>query len=57
MALWWLPVGDLPTVDEAKKRLQYLNYFGDSDYAFSFNNQYFTQRMFEKSNFMLNLAI
>jgi len=44
MALWWLPVGDLPTVDEAEKRLQYLNDFGDSDYAFSFKNQYFTQK-------------
>lgn len=43
MALWWIPVGHIPTVDEAKKRLQHLNDYGDSAYAFSFKNQFLTK--------------
>ena len=40
MALWWVPIGHIPTVDEAKKRLQYLNDYGESAYAFSLNKQF-----------------
>lgn len=43
MALWWVPMGHIPTVDEAKKRLQHLKDFGESAYAFSFKNQFFTK--------------
>lgn len=43
MALWWVPIGRIPTIDEAKKRLQHLNYYGESAYAFSFKNQFFTE--------------
>jgi hypothetical protein len=43
MALWWVHSGDIPTVDEAKKRLQHLNDYGESEYAFSFKNQLFTK--------------
>ena len=40
MALWWVPIGHIPTVDEAKQRLQYLNDYGESAYAFSLNKQF-----------------
>ncbi len=40
MALWWIPIGHIPTVDEAKKRLQYLNDYGESAYAFSLRKQF-----------------
>lgn len=43
MALWWVPMGHIPTVDEAKKRLRHINECGESAYAFSFKNQLFTK--------------
>jgi heme-degrading monooxygenase HmoA len=35
-ALWWLPAGELPSVDEAKKRLAHLEAHGPSPFAFTF---------------------
>jgi len=35
-ALWWIPAGELPSIEEGKERLDYLRQHGDSDYAFSF---------------------
>ena len=37
-ALWWVPAGRLPGIEEAKERLDYLRQHGDSAYAFSFKN-------------------
>ena len=36
MALWWVPAGHLPGVDEAKKRLAHLDEHGPSQFAFTF---------------------
>src|SRR5688572_31930679 len=36
LALWWVPAGTLPTVDEAKARLEYLRQHGPSAHAFGF---------------------
>ncbi|MFN7119007.1 MAG: DUF3291 domain-containing protein [Saprospiraceae bacterium] len=36
MALWWIPAGHIPTVAEAKERLDYLQKNGESEYAFTF---------------------
>ena len=33
-ALWWTPAGSLPTTDHAKRRLQFIDVFGASPYAF-----------------------
>jgi GNAT superfamily N-acetyltransferase len=33
-ALWWLPAGVLPTTDDAKRRLDFIDAFGVSPYAF-----------------------
>ncbi len=33
-ALWWLPAGQLPTTDDAKRRLNFIDAFGASPYAF-----------------------
>lgn len=38
MALWWIPAGHIPTLEEGKARLEYLREHGDSAYAFSFKN-------------------
>ena len=36
LALWWVPAGHIPGVDEAKKRLQHLEEHGPSQFAFTF---------------------
>jgi hypothetical protein len=36
IALWWIPAGTIPTVLEAKLRLDHLRQHGESPYAFSF---------------------
>ena len=39
-ALWWVPAGHIPTVDEAKERLERLRATGESAHAFSFAKLY-----------------
>ena len=34
-ALWWTPAGSLPTTDDAKRRLEFMDVFGASPYAFA----------------------
>src|SRR5215472_3086845 len=34
VALWWIPAGHVPTLEEAKERLDHLNANGPSDFAF-----------------------
>ena len=36
MALWWVPAGHVPSVDEAKERLDHLRAHGPSSLAFTF---------------------
>ena len=36
MALWWVPVGHIPGIDEAKKRLAHLAERGPTEFAFTF---------------------
>ncbi|OWW19995.1 DUF3291 domain-containing protein [Noviherbaspirillum denitrificans] len=36
MALWWVAPGHIPTIAEAKERLQYLQLNGESEFAFTF---------------------
>ena len=38
MALWWVPRGHVPGIDEAKKRLAHLEENGPSQVAFNFKN-------------------
>jgi len=33
-ALWWVPAGELPTTDDATRRLAFIDAFGTSPYAF-----------------------
>ena len=37
-ALWWVPVGHYPSVQEAKDRLAILNTKGETEQAFTFKN-------------------
>lgn len=36
--LWWIPAGHLPTVEEAKARLEHLNRHGSGPMAFTFRD-------------------
>src|SRR5262245_12225766 len=36
VALWWVPAGHRPSIDEAKKRLAHLETHGPTPFAFSF---------------------
>jgi hypothetical protein len=35
-ALWWVPIGHIPGIDEAKKRLAHLEANGPTEFAFNF---------------------
>ena len=37
-ALWWVPAGHIPGIDEAKRRLAYLDAHGPSQFAFTFQS-------------------
>jgi len=36
VALWWVPAGHIPSIDEAKKRLAHLETHGPTQFAFTF---------------------
>ena len=40
MVLWYVENGHIPTVEEGKKRLEYLQKHGESSYAFGFKSKY-----------------
>jgi hypothetical protein len=40
LALWWTPVDTLPTVGEAKTRLEHLTRHGPTAYAFNFKTRF-----------------
>jgi len=40
LALWWIPAGHIPTVAEAKERLEYLDAHGPTPFAFNFKTTF-----------------
>ena len=40
VVLWWVPEGHVPTVQEAKERLEHLRAHGSSQFAFSFREAF-----------------
>ena len=38
LAMWWVPVGHVPTMDDAKDRLAHVEQNGPSPFAFNFKN-------------------
>ena len=40
LALWWVEVGHIPTIDEAKQRLEYLNERGPTTWSFNFRSPF-----------------
>lgn len=47
MALWWVPAGEVPTVDEAELRLAYLRHHGPTPYAFTFRTRFVADERLE----------
>lgn len=39
-AMWWIPAGTTPTVEDAKSRLEFIDRFGPSPYAFEMGQQF-----------------
>jgi Domain of unknown function (DUF3291) len=48
MALWWVPAGHVPGIDEAKKRLAHLDKHGPTQYAFTFKNVFQPDEEFQR---------
>src|SRR4051794_31164083 len=40
MCLWWIPAGDIPTIEEAKQRLEHLRDHGPTPRAFTFKRRF-----------------
>ena len=40
MACWYIPEGEIPSTEEAKNRLAYLNNHGETPYAFTFKSKF-----------------
>jgi Domain of unknown function (DUF3291) len=48
MALWWVPPGHIPGIDEAKKRLAYLAAHGPTQFAFTFKDIFRPDEEFQR---------
>jgi len=49
VALWWVPAGHLPGIDEAKKRLAHLETNGPTQFAFTFKSVFPPDDEFQQS--------
>ena len=47
-ALWWVPAGHRPSIDEAKKRVAHLDAHGPSEYAFTFQKTFAPHEDFQR---------
>jgi hypothetical protein len=48
IALWWVPVGHRPSIDEAKKRMAHLNQYGPTEFAFNFKQTFPPNEEFQR---------
>jgi len=49
LALWWVPAGHVPSIDEAKKRLAHLEKYGPTQFAFTFKTVLALDAEFQKT--------
>ena len=49
LALWWVPEGHIPGVDEAKKRLAHLEQHGPTQFAFTFKSVFQPDEQYQQS--------
>jgi uncharacterized protein DUF3291 len=48
-ALWWVPAGHIPGIDEAKKRIAHLEAHGPTQFAFTFKMVFPADEEFQRS--------
>jgi hypothetical protein len=48
VALWWVPSGHLPGIDEAKQRLAHLDQHGPTEFAFTFRSVFPATEEFQR---------
>ena len=49
IALWWVPVGHIPSIDEARKRIAHLNAHGPTQFAFDFKKIFQPDEEFQRA--------
>jgi hypothetical protein len=49
VALWWVPTGHVPSIDEAKKRLAHLDAHGPTQFAFTFKEVFQPDEQFQQA--------
>jgi Domain of unknown function (DUF3291) len=49
LALWWVPAGHIPGIDEAKKRLAHLEAHGPTEFAFTFKVTFAPDERFQRT--------
>lgn len=49
LALWWVPAGHIPSVDEAKQRIAHLNAHGPTQFAFTFKKIFEPDEEFQRA--------
>ena len=47
-ALWWVPAGHIPGIDEAKRRIEHLESHGPTQFAFTFNQVFEPDEQFQQ---------
>jgi hypothetical protein len=40
MAMWWIPAGEIPSTEDAERRIEHLRAHGPTPYAFTFKRRY-----------------
>jgi Domain of unknown function (DUF3291) len=49
LALWWVPAGHIPGIDEARKRLAHLEAHGPTQFAFTFKTGFPADESFQRA--------
>ena len=49
LALWWVPAGHIPSIDEAKKRVAHLDARGPTQFAFTFKSVFPPDEAFQNA--------
>jgi hypothetical protein len=49
LALWWVPAGHIPGIDEAKKRIAHLDRHGPTQFAFTFKTIYQADEEYQRA--------
>ena len=49
MALWWVPMGHIPGIDEARRRISHLEAHGPTQFAFTFKSIFEPDEEFQRA--------